>query len=216
MRRSEDALLRSACADLLGDAGPSSLLERLIEAFGEKVLGKEDFSFQVGVCQAYHQSMLLWTVPVMLDIYLRSTVRTETGAIRIFLSRLLEPEFGEIADATIPDGEYRDLVLDAYEATREQFGTDRVPVLYGQLFSVRELAERLYDNVVRAEGDSIAILRQRHFFEAATGTDCSGFYQDEELQPLNAAAILEDFLENKEPDKYEPGIRYFFGHRIPD
>ena len=52
--------------------------------------------------------------------------------------------------------------------------------------------------------------------EASTGIDCSGFYQEEKPQPLTAAAIIEDFLESSESQHYEKGVRYFFGHRIPD
>ena len=36
------------------------------------------------------------------------------------------------------------------------------------------------------------------------------------IQPLATAAILEEFLESPEAAKYEDGVRYFFGHRIPD
>jgi hypothetical protein len=53
--------------------------------------------------------------------------------------------------------------------------------------------------------------------EANTGLDCRGFYdRDFMLRPLAAAAIVEDFVESGEANKYLPGVRYFFGHRIPD
>jgi hypothetical protein len=35
-------------------------------------------------------------------------------------------------------------------------------------------------------------------------------------QRLQMAATLEDFLRSDPSARYEPGIRYFFGHRIPD
>jgi hypothetical protein len=45
-----------------------------------------------------------------------------------------------------------------------------------------------------------------------------GFWRldDYKLDPLAAAAILEDMLESGELERFEPGVRYFFGHRIPD
>ena len=47
--------------------------------------------------------------------------------------------------------------------------------------------------------------------------DWRGFYgKAGKLQPLSAAAIVEEFLESRESEKYEDGVRYFFGHRIPD
>ena len=55
----------------------------------------------------------------------------------------------------------------------------------------------------------------REKFEACTGIDCSDFYDDGDFQPLTAAARLEAWLESDQPNKYLPGERYFFGHRIP-
>ena len=56
-------------------------------------------------------------------------------------------------------------------------------------------------------------LRQR--FEASTGINCSDFYKQGDFQPLTAAARLEAWLESGAPDRFEPGERYFFGHKIP-
>ncbi|NJK31974.1 MAG: hypothetical protein HC927_05885 [Deltaproteobacteria bacterium] len=56
----------------------------------------------------------------------------------------------------------------------------------------------------------------RRRFEASTGIDCSEFYSDGEFFPLVAAARLEAWIDSPEADRYEPGVRYFFGHRIPN
>ena len=55
----------------------------------------------------------------------------------------------------------------------------------------------------------------RHLLEAATGLDCRGFFRDRRLQPLAAAAQLEEMLEAGHLARLTPGVRYFFGHRIP-
>ncbi|OBU66494.1 hypothetical protein A9K58_12110 [Stenotrophomonas maltophilia] len=57
-------------------------------------------------------------------------------------------------------------------------------------------------------------LRRR--FECATGIDCSCFYQERVFRPMHASALLEAFLEDSDAGGFESGVRYFFGHRIPD
>jgi hypothetical protein len=56
----------------------------------------------------------------------------------------------------------------------------------------------------------------RHIFEASTGIDCRPFFRNKEFQPLNAAAILEEFLASPAAEKFNPNIRYFFGRFVPD
>jgi hypothetical protein len=46
--------------------------------------------------------------------------------------------------------------------------------------------------------------------------DGRAFFKDFKLQPLTAAAVVEEFLDSPEAAKYKDGFRYFFGHRIPD
>lgn len=216
VKRSDHALLWSACFELLGDAGPSTLLRNMVERLRKEVFEKQDFGYQLHVSRAFHQSLLLWTVPEMLAMYGNTVHRGEIEVISVFLSRLLEPDFGPIAGAMASKEEYAAFVKSKYEEMRAQLGTDQVPVLYGERFSVAGLAERLYAHLQAKDINEVTVLRERHFFEAATGIDCSSFYLEEELQPLSAAAIVEEFLESPEAEKYEDGVRYFFGHRIPD
>ncbi|MEZ4271726.1 MAG: hypothetical protein R3C68_09935 [Myxococcota bacterium] len=62
----------------------------------------------------------------------------------------------------------------------------------------------------------VEFFNYRHKFEVATGIDCSEMFYERMPQPLVAAKIVEEFLESPDVDKYEDGVRYFFGHRIPD
>ncbi len=214
--KSKELSLWRACFDLLGDAGSSRIQNLLLTRFRRELFETPDLAYQLHIPKSLHQSMLLWTVPQILEIYVKSTVRKETGILTVYLSRLLEPGFGPIACATAADDEYRHIVMNEYKRLREEFGTDQCPVLFGQKFSVRRLAQRLHGYLVADQIKTVTILRQRHFFEAATGIDCSGFCKNEELDPLAAVAIVEEFLEGPEATKYEEGARYFFGHRIPD
>ena len=127
---------------------------------------------------------------------------------------MLEAQFGPIAEATVSDAEYRQLVLDAFEKLKAAFQSDNIPVLYGELFSVRALAERLYHSLLDPQPDSIGVLRDRQFFEASTDIDCSAFFSFGEIDVKAARPIVEDFLLSGEAAHFNNGVRYFFGHEI--
>jgi hypothetical protein len=56
----------------------------------------------------------------------------------------------------------------------------------------------------------------RRTFETYTGVDCSRFYDSKgSFMPLNAAAALEKYVAREPRVEFEPGQRYFFGHRVP-
>ncbi|QRK11042.1 hypothetical protein JQX13_13790 [Archangium violaceum] len=111
---------------------------------------------------------------------------------------------------------YEDRVLERYEELKRKFGTDQVILLHGERFSVVSVARRLLRSLNGSDFERAKRPFYRRRFEASTGIDCSPFYKDGEFQPLTAAAILEDFLESPEAARYEEGVRYFFGHRIPE
>jgi hypothetical protein len=55
----------------------------------------------------------------------------------------------------------------------------------------------------------------RHCFEATTGVDCTGFYRKQSVQALTASAIIEDLVAKTDLNKFQSGVRYFFGHAVP-
>jgi hypothetical protein len=77
------------------------------------------------------------------------------------------------------------------------------------------MARDLYGRL-RDPSTDVEDIDDRLWFEAATGIDCSSFFDDGEFQPLAATAIVEEFLESGDPERFEPGVRYFFRNRIPD
>jgi hypothetical protein len=133
-----------------------------------------------------------------------------------YLSRILERELGPISEEGLSDLDYRDLVIRTYEQRRHELGSPEAAVLNGRPFSVRSTAERLLDKLTTDEVDELDVAEERILFEASTGIDCRAFFKDFTLQPLAAAAVVEDFIESDESERYEDGVRYFFGHRIPD
>ena len=85
-------------------------------------------------------------------------------------------------------------------------------VFQGEQFGVIKFTRFLLDRIRRPYFRSVL----RHKFEALTGVDCTAFYKNGIFQPLSAAAVIEEFLDSPAAGAYEPGVRYFFGHRIPD
>jgi hypothetical protein len=131
----------------------------------------------------------------------------DTGAIK-------QPSWGEMRHP-----------IDGYVAmARERVSTwlqsealgDASIIAEGRIRQIGEVARHLHERVRRGEqGDRIE--KGRMLFEAMSGVDCRAFFNKHgSVQRLAAAAILEEFLESGDADKYEPGVRYFFGRRIPD
>ena len=214
LRDSDNSVLWRATFELMGDAGTSSFLKRVLDEFSTELWDQPDPIYQRHVAYALAQSGLLWAVPVLLEFYLGNNDRRETGIISILLSRMLEAEPGAIAIATNSDDEYRGLVEQKYRELRTLTRTDEAPVMAGQPFSVRGVVEQLYDSI-RAQSPPAPLIRHyRHLFEAATGSNCSAFFAAGELQSRKALAIIEEFLINGGLTPYEDGIRYFYSHPI--
>jgi hypothetical protein len=206
IRRSDSWVLSRDCALLLGDAGWSALLKKL-------PIELRDFD-RGNICYSLSGSGLLWTVPVMLDLYLENP--THDSIIPILISKLLEKGYGPVSLGERPDHAYRDFVMQKYEELVKKFGGSEVPVLFGEVFSVRKLATLLIENLSADEIQPMIVRYLRHRFEAATGIDCSDFFREYRLQLLTARAMVEDFLAGPYVGMYEEGVRYFFGHRIPN
>ncbi|AZD49110.1 hypothetical protein [Pseudomonas chlororaphis] len=216
IKSTNDGALRECCAELIGDAGSKSVIENFTKEFSVEIFDNSRPIRQIELCIAFRQSMLLCTVPIMLKAYLLSTDRRETNILRVYLSHLLEPEFGDIACSLVPDEIYQDIVMSKYRELKEAFQSDNIPVLYGSLFSVGDLARRIRTELATPPVNETNILRMRHHLEASTAYNCSSFYKHEKLQPLNAAALIEDFIDNPENMRFQEGQRYFYGHNIPE
>ncbi|HYO56873.1 hypothetical protein [Archangium sp.] len=169
-------------------------------------------------CNAFEAWGRLSTVPAILQSYDRYFESDEAELLPFTLSLLLEPERGPLSETPSRDEfiGYHQRVMDRYEALLEQFGSDQVVLLQGERFSVVSLARKMLRNLGSTPEEKTLQPFYRHRFEASTGLDCSCFYKNEEFQPLTTAAFLERFLESPEAARYEEGVRYFFGHRIPE
>ncbi|OJH33681.1 hypothetical protein BON30_47440 [Cystobacter ferrugineus] len=207
-------LLRWSCVQIIGDAGTTSCFKRVAQELDDALDPDKAGKF----CNAFEAWGSLSAVPALLQSYERYFGFQDIEGLPLKLSTLLEMEWGPLMERPTEDGllVYEDRVMEWYEMLKQKFGTEKVILLHGERFGVVSLARRM----LRCLGDSYFEKTMQPFyrrrFEASTGIDCSGFYKDRNFQPLTAAAILEGFLESPEAARYEEGVRYFFGHRIPE
>jgi hypothetical protein len=209
--RSDDYVLKAQCADLLADAGSRTTVARIREAISTKLIrgDKYDPQFAVDMSQVLFANMRLGDVPLLLSTYQGGAQFEDTQIIISYMEYILgEIELKGGVSNLASDSS---LVTRRVEQLKDQFGTDEILLWWGEPFSIAGLAEKWLKIVERP--DPITL---RRTFEATTGIDCRTFFKDEEFQPLTAAAVVEEFLESTAVAKYKPGVRFFFGHRIPD
>ncbi len=221
VKRNAGAHFLDACELLLGHAGSRSQTQGLYDAFKAE---REDGHpvYCRFLCRIFVRSMQLWSVPLMLELFARyaDSRRVETFEfVHDCCSELLDEEpYGTLFDSSMPSKEFIYLAIRRYEELCQRFGTDLVPIRRGQIFSVHSMARWMHQVLLNPDIDrddvESLISEERYFFEAATGIDCRSWFSELTLQPLNASASLERFLESVEAKTYQPGMRYFFKHPV--
>jgi hypothetical protein len=211
---SRTEMLRWVCAQILGDAGTRRFFARLAQDLDETLDPDKALRF----CNALEAWGSLSAVPVIIQSYDRYFGWQDAESLPLMLSTILEPEWGPLTERPSESDflAYEDRVMERYGELKDKYGTDQILLLHGELFGVRPLARRMLRNLGSSHFEKAMQPFYRRRFEASTGIDCSCFYQGREFQPLTAAALLEEFLESPEAARYEDGVRYFFGHRIPE
>ena len=234
MARVDDAGVWNACATLAGFAGPHRLLQRIAATF-ERRFGDRGVQFYVS--DALANGCGLWAVPHLLAMHALASEDDTRIHLEISLSRILEAEPGPVwsgpeettttsedlppafreTTVTLDLEGYAALVQERTAELAARLGADAdKAVAEGEVVEIETVAQRLLRRIGTGEATN-RLGWERMILEAATGLDCRGFFDEEGVfQPLAAAAIVEDFLESGQAVKYEPGVRYFFRHRIPD
>jgi hypothetical protein len=157
-------------------------------------------------------------VPVLVEQCRKFLSSRESGIIPLYISSLLEPQWDAIAERPSKQrfADYRSLVMNRYSELKERFKTERVIVLEGEMASVQMFATLLLQRLGQSDFNQVAQPFLRRRFEASTGLNCSAFFREKRFQALSVASLLEEVVEGGQLEKYEPGVRYFFGHRVPD
>lgn len=233
--QSDDSMFmwNAGCA-LLGYGAP---MEH-VRAFVQWALGQDDdesttfYASTIGAAAGG-----LWIVEPTLERFARMDDANERMLVCSCLSWLLESDSGAIergpvliepsgddllllstSDPRPNDAAYSRYILDRMKCFRDQNNLrDDAIVAEGDVLSLAGTARRLLDRVRGRDATAGRIGHGLRSFRAMTGLDCRDVYTKEgALQRLTTAAILEDWLDSGEAERFEPGVRYFFGHRIPD
>ena len=237
MARDDAALVWNACVQLLGFAGRTSFVLDTATRF----LSRPDhLGIQWSIGDLLRNVCSLHAVDPLLQLHAAATARDARRHVERCLSTLLEEQPGEIDDGAeereIPDPAYPEpftqtmTVLDcegyaaqvreaaAGLAQRLAPGDHSVTqaVTAGLPLDLGALVERLHERIRSGEPSGSRMEWERMCFEASTGVDCTSFYEQGRLQRLAALAVLEDFMDAGHAAAFEPGVRYFFGHRVDD
>lgn len=202
---------------LLGAAGTDRQLEQ-VEAF---IIDEvEDPSAVCALCSSLGVWGRLSAVEPLLVAYDRYFPGQSAEGIPAYLTTMLEPEFGPAADYPREDTieaftAYETGVRELWQQRLAELGGPTAYAFFGGLFSVRRVAERYLELLGSSRYEVMMQPYLRSRFEESTGIDCSDFYVNTDFQPLTAAARIEAWLDSDAPKRFEPGERYFFGHRIP-
>lgn len=233
MRRYDDFFFWKAATELIGYSGNWHFIDQFFQGFQSD---KDDRGVQYFLAISLANSCGLWAVEPLLTLHASAVEEEPRYQIERHLSYLLEEEndmiwIGAEEKAVISDTDDEDIdvfkvvdfesfakeVRSAVDEVIESVGSADKPVYEGRLLDVAEIARRLHHRLTSEDEAVGRIYRERMLFEASTGIDCSDFYdKNGGLQYLQAAAIIENFLESDAVDRFEPGLRYFFGHPIPD
>ncbi|QLL16145.1 hypothetical protein [Pseudomonas chlororaphis] len=201
--KTHDIALDHRCLELLSDAGTSACFSKIAEI----VKNEPDLHRVFDLCGALTARSELSYVPILLDKHLSNKGSEEAERLTDYIEGLLGKQlFSVEAD------DYEDAVILCHQKLLDKFGDERTLVLQGERYGVSHLARFILQDI---QSPYFSSLRWKLQFEAATGINCSAWYKAKKLQPLAATATIETFLEDPDSSKYEDGIRYFFGHKIP-
>lgn len=218
--RTADPLLRFACSRALGDAGSDAALDA-VRSYLDQPLSYDpplEPDDALKLLSALTQRGRLADIGSILRIYDHIVAAPDARIVALYLSLMLEPEPGALAEA--PRGRdditaYCDRAQASAGACARRIGSITVPVFRGEPYHAPRLADMVLQHLGTSDSDSLMQPLLRRRFEAATGIDCRGFYADRVFRPLTAASIVEGFLHSDAPGRFVPGVRYFFGRKIP-
>ncbi len=126
-------------------------------------------------------------------------------------------------DPVYDDDGYERLLHTTYDALRARVPDPATACVYGgEVLSARGVAEQLLACIPRGRDDWHGVIDSvEKILAAFTGRDMTGFYDrsQESITPLDeqkALAIVADILADPAIDAFTPGVRSFWGHRIPE
>lgn len=234
LKQHDDADVWSSCSTLLSFAAPRSILLELLPLV-ERMRDEHQTDAPLQWAgETLARSCGLWSVPEVLRLFEQIQSYDRYMALPGYLSLLLEPEPDMIdagprrrRDPSDPDwydpppawevAEYTRMVRSRYEELQGLLPYEGSCVFGGEILSLRRIATQTITRINGPTEYSRHVESARMLLEAHTGEVFSDFYDPDRysLRPLHATARLEAFLRSDTPDRFTPGVRCFFGHRIP-
>lgn len=231
MARADAALVWNACVQLIGFAGRTLFIFDTAARFLSQ---PEDLGVQWSIGDLLRNACSLHAVEPLLQLHAVATDRDARRHLERCLSTLLEEQPGviddgaeeqEVLDPAYPEPFTQTMtVLDraGYASRVREAAAELLPrlarrdqaVTAGLPLDLGALVARLHERIRSGEASDSRMEWERMCFEASTGIDCTAFYEQGRLQRLAALAVLEDFMEGGYAADFEPGVRYFFGHRV--
>jgi peroxiredoxin family protein len=115
------------------------------------------------------------------------------------------------------DAIFHDIVMEQYQQLKNKFPNDDAIIWAGKGRCMYEFAQ-YFLNMITTRNFNFnqipLVVPLRHKFEAATGINCSSFFEGDRFHQINAVSILESFLDGSDSKKYQKHKRYFFGYVI--
>ncbi len=233
LQRDDSDYVWSAATNLLAYGAPGAC----IRSFFSWAHGEPDEVSRFDASTAALLAGGLWAVeptlaalPILSDPNLRSITQTNLSWVleeapgAIYEGPTLvspDPEESPLFSESQPypdDRGYAKLVRGQERLVRvgRRLG-DQSTVVEGELVNFENVTRRLLKRVRFPAPPQGRVEQGWMFFAATTGVDCRDFFDGEgRLRHLTAAALLEAYLASGAVERFEPGVRYFFGHRIPD
>ena len=175
------------------------------------------------ICKVWARAMMLTTVPEMIEIYKKTSDVGVQIRILLELADMFESARGDLYDLIRVGAEdfdekaYLDLLMEQYSSAIKKVAKTGTKLFYrGSPFSFLNWTQGLLKRIADFDPRE-NFATDRMFFEGHTGIRCNHFFTSNgKFLPHTAAATIEDFLESESSSNYKAGVRYFFGHRIPD
>lgn len=230
MKRNSGYFFWRATTDLIGYSGSWNQISSVFKAFNSRI---DDKDFQYFFASALGASCNVSAVQLLLQLHRSADDEESRHQVENHLSFLLEEEDGPVWDGAdqhleFPDENdvpyrlvvdrepYFEIVKNALANLAHTQASGPTPVYNGAVLDISFLSRRLHERLLVDDPQLGRINRERFAFEAATGRDTRGFYNENgTLLRLAAAGIIEDYFESDEASRFRPGQRYFFGHPIP-
>jgi hypothetical protein len=214
IRCGSDVHIRDSAIRVFAQAAPSSIVTKLADVF--------DHHDPDARLEAYASSVLTCDLRLaeILASHRTKTKLFEHECVMSDISKMLEPDTEELefADSNLSDSEFEHKVRERIQHIRKSFGSTTA-IFRGELLSPSKLIEAIAELCQEddAEENGGYINQLFSMLEGVTGVQYAGCI-DDDCSPVlrNISQTLNNIEQDGILKNFEPGVRYFFGHRIPD